>query len=288
MPELTIHSSAPLANNPNNVSIPRLGFGVYQLYSQSCTDAVLAALAAGYRHVDSAQLYRNESETGAAVQQAIAAGQLRREDVFLTNKIRNPVPGGPEKTYQSALDSVHKLGGDGGYVDLFLVHIPGTKREAREEMWQALEKLYAEGKAKAIGVSNFRPQHIEEMKEYAQVWPPQVNQLELHPWCQQRELTQYCRDNGILLQAYSPLSCGEHLADETLSSVAAKHGKSPAQVLIRYGLQKDWIPLPKSGKPDRIKQNSDVFDFALDDDDMTTLDGLDKGGKGALFPANVK
>lgn len=154
-------------------------FGVYQLYSKSCTDAVLAALDAGYRHIDSAQLYRNESEVGAAVQRAIAAGQLRREDVFLTNKIRNPVPGGPEMTYQSALESVHKLGGDGGYVDLFLVHIPGTKREAREEMWQALEKLYAEGKAKAIGVSNFRPQHIEEMKEYAQIWPPQVNQLEV-------------------------------------------------------------------------------------------------------------
>ncbi len=179
MPQLTIQSAAPLANNPNGVSIPRLGFGVYQLYSKSCTDAVLAALDAGYRHIDSAQLYRNESEVGAAVQRAIAAGQLRREDVFLTNKIRNPVPGGPEMTYQSALESVHKLGGDGGYVDLFLVHIPGTKREAREEMWQALEKLYAEGKAKAIGVSNFRPQHIEEMKEYAQIWPPQVNQLEV-------------------------------------------------------------------------------------------------------------
>ncbi|POR37968.1 Putative oxidoreductase C2F3.05c [Tolypocladium paradoxum] len=281
MGALTIHDSIPIPTTTS--SMPRLGFGVYQLYGQHCRQAILAALAAGFRHIDSAQLYRNESEVGAAVRQS----PVEREQVFLTTKIR-AAAGSPEKTYQSALDSVNRVGGAGGYVDLFLVHIPGSSREAREELWKALERLHAQGKAKAIGVSNFRVQHLEEMKEYACVWPPHVNQLELHPWCQQRDLVQFCRDNGIVLQAYSPLSRGEHLGDEALGAVAAKHGKSPAQVLIRYGLQKNWVPLPKSGNPERIKQNADVFDFALDDDDIKALDGLDQGPSGALFPANVK
>ncbi|KYK60057.1 aldo-keto reductase [Drechmeria coniospora] len=281
-PPLTIHSTASLPNN-NHSSLPRLGFGVYQLYGQACTQAVLAALDVGYRHIDSAQLYRNESEVGAAMLQS----PVEREAVFLTTKMLHAT-GDAEKTYASALDSVRKLGGDSGYVDLFLVHVPGRSREAREELWKALERLHGEGKAKAIGVSNFRVQHLQEMKDYANVWPPHVNQLELHPWCQQRELVQFCRDNDIVLQAYSPLSCGEYLGDETLARVASKHGKSPAQVLIRYGLQKNWVPLPKSGNPDRIRQNADVFDFILDDDDMETLDGLDQGATGALFPANSK
>ncbi|PNY24089.1 oxidoreductase [Tolypocladium capitatum] len=283
MGALATHDTIAVPNT--NTSIPRLGFGVYQLYGQHCQRAVLAALAAGFRHVDSAQLYRNEAEVGAAVRQS----PVRRDDVFLTTKIR-AAAGSPEKTYRSALDSVNKLGGAGGYVDLFLVHIPGSSRAAREELWKALEQLHDEGKARAIGVSNFRVQHLEEMKEYARVWPPHVNQLErqLHPWCQQRDLVRFCRDNGIVLQAYSPLSCGEHLGDEALGAVAAKHGKSPAQVLIRYGLQKNWVPLPKSGNPERIKQNADVFDFALDDVDVETLDGLDRGPTGALFPANVR
>lgn len=172
MGALTIHDTFPIPNT--NTSIPRLGFGVYQLYGQPCQQAVLAALAAGFRHIDSAQLYRNESEVGAAVRQS----PVKREHVFLTTKIR-AAAGSPEKMYQSALDSVNKVGGAGGYVDLFLVHVPGSSREAREELWKALERLHSEGKAKAIGVSNFRVQHLEEMKEYARIWPPHVNQLEV-------------------------------------------------------------------------------------------------------------
>ncbi|PHH82808.1 hypothetical protein CDD83_3172 [Cordyceps sp. RAO-2017] len=198
MGELCLRDPIPIPNTA--VSVPRLGFGVYQLYSSSCQQAVGAALDAGFRHVDSAQLYRNESEVGAAVRHSA----LRRRDVFLTTKMMVGAAGSPDKTYRDALDSVDRMG---GYVDLFLVHLPGPSREAREELWRALERLHDEGKAKAIGVSNFRIQHLEEMRDYARVWPPHVNQLELHPWCQQRELVRFCRDNGIVLQAYSPLSC---------------------------------------------------------------------------------
>ena len=301
---LTLQDTSALTTTSR---IPNLGFGVYQLYGQACQQAILAALSSGYRHIDSAQLYRNESDVGAAIK---ASPVVQREDVFLTTKIRQSA-GSPEKTYQSCLDSIEKVGGPGGYVDLFLVHIPGTGRESREELWTTLERLHAEGRVRAIGVSNYRVDHLEEMKEYATVWPPHVNQIEvcipvdtvqtvhrarcdanaakqLHPWCQQRDTVQYCHDNNIVVAAYSPLSCGDHLNDPTLAAIAGRHGKSPAQVLIRFALQKKWVPLPKSGSPERIKQNADVFDFALDDEDMKLLDGLDRGQKGALFPANVK
>ncbi|KAG6016105.1 hypothetical protein E4U54_002305 [Claviceps lovelessii] len=280
---LSIQDRSPLHNT--NTSIPNLGFGVYQLYGQACQKAVLTALEAGYRHIDSAQLYRNESDVGAAVQKS----GLKREDVFLTTKIRQSA-GSFDKSYQSAVESIEKIGGRGkdSYVDLFLIHLPGTGRETREELWKVLEKIYEEGRAKAIGVSNYRPQHVDEMKEYAKIWPPHVNQIELHPWCQQQEIVQYCKDNNIVVAAYSPLSCGDHLSDPALATVGGKYNKSPAQILIRYALQKGWVPLPKSGNEERIKQNANVFDFALSDEDMQMIDGLDRGRAGALFPANVK
>lgn len=171
---LSIQDRSPLHNT--NTSIPNLGFGVYQLYGQACQKAVLTALEAGYRHIDSAQLYRNESDVGAAVQKS----GLKREDVFLTTKIRQSA-GSFDKSYQSAVESIEKIGGRGkdSYVDLFLIHLPGTGRETREELWKVLEKIYEEGRAKAIGVSNYRPQHVDEMKEYAKIWPPHVNQIEV-------------------------------------------------------------------------------------------------------------
>ncbi|KAG6303033.1 hypothetical protein E4U09_001137 [Claviceps aff. purpurea] len=280
---LSIQDRSPLHNT--NTSIPNLGFGIYQLYGQACQKAILAALDAGYRHIDSAQIYRNESDVGAALKQS----SLKREDVFLTTKISQSA-GSFDKTYKSAVESIGMISGGGkdGYVDLFLIHLPGTGRDSREELWKVLEKLYEEGRAKAIGVSNYRPQHVDEMKEYAKIWPPHVNQIELHPWCQQKEIVQYCRDNNIVVAAYSPLACGANLSDSTLTAVADKYKKSPAQVLVRYALQKGWVPLPKSGNEERIKQNADVFDFALGEEDMKTMDGLDRGKAGALFPANVK
>ncbi|KAG6007817.1 hypothetical protein E4U21_005537 [Claviceps maximensis] len=280
---LSIQDRSPLHNT--KTSIPNLGFGVYQLYGQACQAAVLTALETGYRHIDSAQLYCNESDVGAAIQKS----GLKREDVFLTTKIHQSAVSFDE-LYQGALESIDKIGGRGkdSYVDLFLIHLPGTGPETRKELWKVLEKVYEEGRAKAIGVSNFRPQHVDEMKEYAKIWPPHVNQIELHPWCQQQDIVEYCRDNNIVVAAYSPLSCGDHLNDPKLATVASKYNKTPAQILIRYALQKRWVPLPKSGNDERIKQNANVFDFALSDEDMQTIDGLDRGKAGALFPANVK
>jgi diketogulonate reductase-like aldo/keto reductase len=144
-----------------------------------------------------------------------------------------------------------------------------------------------EGKAKSIGVSNYGIEHLEEMRVYAKVWPPAVNQIELHPWCQQRELVSYCEKEGIIVQAYSPLVTGTKLADPALVDIASKHGKSPAQVLIRYCLQKKWVPLPKSSKSERIKENADVFGFELSAEDVAILDGMDEGPEGAIFKKNA-
>ncbi|CAM1505345.1 Fc.00g109820.m01.CDS01 [Cosmosporella sp. VM-42] len=278
--KMSLDDRVLLANT--NVSMPRLGFGVYKIKGGRCTQACVDALAAGYRHIDSAQLYRNETQVGDAVRES----KLARKDIFLTTKI-GIAKGDDEKTYRSALSSVEKLAGEHGYVDLFLIHVPGSRKEHRKELWRALERLYAKGRAKSIGVSNFRVQHIKELQEYATVWPPHVNQIELHPWCQQRELVEYCKANRITIQAYSPLATGANLDNAKLKIIAGRHGKSPAQVLIRYSLQKGWVPLPKSENYHRIVENTKVFDFEIDTDDMKTLDELDQGSAGARFPANV-
>ncbi|KAL0931640.1 alcohol dehydrogenase [Colletotrichum truncatum] len=215
-----------------SVAVPRIGLGVYQLRGEECTSACLAALEAGYRHFDTAQLYGNEAEVGRAVRDYLAQANLERQDIHVTTKIGR-YSGDAGKTYRSALRSVERIAGVDGFVDLFLVHRPVEKRK---EMWLALERLLEEGRTRAIGVSNFRIEHLEEMKGYARVWPPVVNQIE---------------------------------------------------VLVRWCLQKGYIPLPKSGNPERIGENINVFMFELDSEEMELLDGLDMGAQGALFPANV-
>ncbi|KAH7328481.1 putative aldo-keto reductase [Stachybotrys elegans] len=282
MTDAPLQIASTILLGDTQVSMPRLGFGVYKLSSEECLQASLAALGAGYRHIDTAQLYRNED----AVLQAVVQSGYSRNDVFLTTKIGR-ARGDEAAIRDSLLESVRKVGGPDGYVDLFLVHIPGRDPECRRQLWTALEKLHAEGKARAIGVSNFHVCHIEEMKEYARIWPPHVNQIELHPWCQQRELVAYCQEHSIVIQAYSPLATGARLEDVDLAAIASKHGKSPAQILVRYSLQKGWVPLPKSSSAERIHENASVFDFSLDQGDMEALDGLDMGSSGALFPANV-
>ncbi|KAI1382463.1 aldo/keto reductase [Hypoxylon crocopeplum] len=270
-PELTLTSSVPLRQS--DVRMPVLGFGVYQIDRPDCTEACLHAISAGYRHIDTAQLYNNEEEVGAALQQC----GLPREEIFVTTKVRYPRLG-KGKTYLRALQSVKKIDPrEGGYVDLFLIHSPhALKPKDRKEIWLALEKLHEEGKARAIGVSNYQPEHLEELKGYATIWPPAVNQILLHPWTQQRETVDYCNEHGIVLQAFSPLARGIKLQESTVVEIAEKVGKSPAQVLIRYCLQKAWVPLPRSEKEERIKQNVDVFNFSLSEDDMTLLDSLDR------------
>ncbi|KAH6888574.1 NADP-dependent oxidoreductase domain-containing protein [Thelonectria olida] len=291
--KLTFRGRISLPNS--TTSMPRLGFGVYRIRGDSCVTACLEALDAGYRHIDTADLYRNSEQVRAAV---LRSG-LDREDVFLTTKVGGPnrkwrKPANAQEIsqdamYKSVRESIARLGGDGedSYVDLLLIHIPGPSLQHRRALWKALERVHSEGRAKCIGVSNFGMQHLKEMQEYAAIWPPSVNQIELHPWCQQRELVAFCNLHNIVVQAYSPLATGARLDDATIGAVAKKHGISPAQVLVRYSLQKGWVPLPKSGQPDRIRDNSDVFRFEFDEEDMARMDGLDEGARGARFPANV-
>ncbi|KAK2603892.1 hypothetical protein QQS21_003927 [Conoideocrella luteorostrata] len=275
--EQTLMSTTPLNSN---VQIPVLGFGVYQIDKANTTDTCLLAISAGYRHIDTAQIYHNEEEVGAALQQC----GLPREDIFITTKIRYPRIG-KGKTYLRALQSIQKIDPrENGYVDLFLIHSPyALKPKERKELWLALETLHEEGRIKAVGVSNYMPEHLEEMKEYATIWPPAVNQILLHPWTQQRETVDYCNKHGIVLQAFSPLAKGLELQEPRVAQIAEKVGKSLAQVLIRYCLQKGWVTLVKSEKEERIKQNVDVFDFSISEDDMALLDHFDRPGKPTRF-----
>ncbi|KOS44437.1 hypothetical protein ACN38_g4672 [Penicillium nordicum] len=268
----------PLPNS--SVRIPRLGFGVYRSPTNQCVQSCLKALDAGYQHIDTAQFYANEAEVG----EALRTTSVPRDQIFVTTKILSPAAS-VEATYDKLLASVHKIGGADGYVDLFLIHSSSSGSAGRKLLWQALEKLYAEGKTKSIGVSNFGVGHIEEMRSYAQVFPPHVNQIELHPWCQQRVIDDYCQKNGIIVEAYSPIVRNYKANDPTLVEVAKKYGKSTQQVLIRYALQKGWVPLPKTDNPERIVANADVFSFDISVEDMAVLDSLDQGNAGAIVEA---
>ncbi|KAI9830730.1 MAG: hypothetical protein M1819_005394 [Sarea resinae] len=259
---------------PNSaVKIPRLGFGVYRSATNVCVASCLAAFEAGYRHIDSAQYYGNERQVGEATR----SSGLPRSSIFLTTKILSP-GSSFESTYASVLKSVKDIDGEDGYVDLFLIHTPSSNADSRKTMWQALEKLLEEGKTRSIGVSNYGRSHIEEMKSFARVWPPHVNQIE-------RAIVEYCQEHGIVIEGYSPLVRNQKAHDPTLQTVAEKRGKTTAQVLIRYCLQKGWVPLPKSDTPARIRSNIDVYDFELSVDDMELLDGLDQGERGAIVKA---
>ncbi|OGM39666.1 aldo-keto reductase [Aspergillus bombycis] len=276
--KLTITDLVPLPNSA--VRIPRLGFGVYRSPPTQCVLSTSKALEAGYRHVDTAQFYANEKEVG----DAIRASGIPRNEIFVTTKIL--VPGGsPDATYSKLLASVEKIGGPDGYVDLFLIHSANSGALGRKEMWQALERLLEEGKTKSIGVSNWGVKHIEEMKSYAKVWPPHVNQIELHPWCQQRVVDAYCKKHGIVVEAYSPIVRNYKASDPTLVDLAKKYGKTTQQVLVRYALQKGWVPLPKSDNPDRIVANANVFGFEISEEDMAVLNALDQGSAGAIVEA---
>ncbi|KAH0541813.1 hypothetical protein FGG08_003768 [Glutinoglossum americanum] len=278
MPKFTLTDLVALPNTL--VKMPRLGFGVYQSPPETCIQSVLTALKAGYRHIDTAQYYTNEREVGEAVRRS----GIPREEIFVTTKIIRTTEN-PDRAYETAVKSVEKIGL--GYVDLFLIHTPGRGKGARKVTWGALERLVEEGKARSIGVSNYGIGHIEEMKGYAKIWPPHVNQIELHPWCQQREITTYCRTNNIAIQAYCPLVRNYKAKDPTLLALADKYERTTAQILIRYCLQKEWVPLPKSDNEGRIYENANIFGFEIEDGDMGVLDGLDQGARGAVVMAVI-
>lgn len=273
---LKITDTLPLPSS--SIRIPRLGFGVYQSPPNQCIKSCLAALRTGYRHIDTAQYYANESEVGEALKQT----DIPRSEIFVTTKILG-AGGSVQKSYQKCVDSIEKIGGKNGYVDLFLIHSAGASKDKRKEMWLALEQLYTEGKAKSIGVSNWGVGHIEEMKSYAkEVSLPQVNQIELHPWCQQVEIVKYCEKHSIVIEAYSPLVRNNKAYDQTLVRIAKGCNKSTAQILVRWSLQRGFVPLPKSDNPWRIQENADVYDFELSPEDMKTLNRVDQAARGAI------
>ena len=252
----------------DGTAIPQIGLGVWKAArGKSTRDAVAAALRLGYRHVDTAQAYGNEHEVG----EAIRSSGLKREEVFVTTKLWNSDQG--YDSARRAFDaSLTRLGFD--YVDLYLLHWPVAGK--RLDSWRALEKLHAEGRARAIGVSNFLVPHLEELLAHASL-PPSVNQIEVHPFLQQRETREFCEAQRIVVEAYSPLTHGMRLDHPVVEDVARRVGRSVAQVLLRWGLQQGLVVLPKSTKPARIAENGALFDFTLDERAMKELDALEEG-----------
>ncbi|KAH6866981.1 NADP-dependent oxidoreductase domain-containing protein [Alternaria rosae] len=276
---LSINSTLSLPNS--QYKIPQIGFGVYLSPKDVCVASCKKAFEAGYRHIDTAQYYANEEQVG----QALKESGLPREDVYITSKILSPGED-VESTYKKVAESVEKLAGKDGYADLFLIHSPNGGKEARKLMWLALKQAQEKGIVRDIGVSNYGIQHIDELASIdSKASLPAVNQIELHPWCQQREVVEYCKSKNIVVEAYCPIVRNEKANDATLASIAKKHNKEPNQVLIRWSLQKGYVPLPKSDTPSRIVGNADIYGFELDKEDMAKLDGLDQGAKGAIVQA---
>lgn len=258
----------------NGAYIPALGLGTYKLVGRQAYDPVRAALACGYRHIDTASFYENEEFVGKAVHDS----GVPREEVFITSKVWNT-----EQGYQETLEaferSIGKMGTD--YLDLYLVHWPVTGK--RLDTYRALEKLYQEGKVRAIGVSNFTIRHLQELYAACQVMPA-VNQVEMSPFLYQKDLLDHCQVRDVLVTAFSPFARGQVLEDSTLQSIGGKYGKSPAQIILRWCLQKGMAVIPRSSNPDRIGQNSQVFDFSLEREDLLRLDFLHSGHRTTTDP----
>ncbi|RPD78335.1 Aldo/keto reductase [Lentinus tigrinus ALCF2SS1-7] len=251
--------------------MPRLGFGVYQNYTTH--ESVLEAFRAGYRHIDTAQAYRNEAHVGSAVRES----GLERNDVFITTKCISKTHG-YDKTLRAVDVSLERLAVE--YVDLFLIHDPFKGTELRLQTYRALLDAQRAGKIRSVGVSNFGIKHLEEIRA-AGLQTPSVNQIELHPFCQQKPIVAYCREHGIIVQAYSPLIRGK-MDHPLFMELANKHEREPAQILLRWSLQHGFMPLPKSATPARIQSNARLYDFSLNEEDMRRLDALDQGKAGAV------
>ncbi|MCX2184152.1 aldo/keto reductase [Streptomyces sp. SKN60] len=261
--------SIPTVKLNNGVEIPQLGFGVFQVADEATTAAVTSALEAGYRSIDTAAIYGNEAGVG----RALGASGLAREELFVTTKLWN-ADQGYDATLRAFDASLAKLGLD--YVDLYLIHWPAPARDLYRDSWRALERLAEEGRIRAAGVSNFQPAHLRRLTEGSALTPA-VNQIELHPALQQSELRAFHGEHGIATEAWSPLAQGAVLDDPAITAIAAAHGKSPAQVVIRWHLQLGNVVIPKSVTPARIRANFDVFDFVLSDEEMASIAGLDRG-----------
>ncbi|WP_327640067.1 aldo/keto reductase [Kribbella sp. NBC_00482] len=253
----------------NGVQIPQRGFGVFQVPPSDTQRVVEQAIEIGYRHIDTAAAYNNEAGVGAAVR----ASGLPRDELFVTTKLRNG-----EHGYESALaaydETLQRLGLD--YADLYLVHWPHPTVDRYVDSWRALERIYADGRVRAIGVSNFLPEHLDRLGKEGEIVPA-INQIELHPSYQQRDLTELCRERSIAIAAYSPLGQGHDLDLPVLASIAGKHGVTPAQVVLRWHLQQGHLVIPKSVSPERIRANFELGGFELTDDEITSISAAENG-----------
>ena len=272
-------ANVPTIRLNNGVEIPQFGFGVFQVPADETAQTVRAAFDAGYRHIDTAQMYGNEEGVG----QALAESGLSRDEVFITTKLNND--GHSYDAAQQRLDeSLKKLGTD--HVDLYLIHWPRPQDDRYVETWKGFEKAAADGKARSIGVSNFTPQHLDRLAAETGTVPA-VNQIELHPRFTQSELRAYHAAHGIATEAWSPIGQGQGLLDDpTLAELATKYGKTAAQVVLRWHVQLNNIVFPKSMRPERMAENIDVFDFELSPDDEKAVSALDANDRLGPDPNN--
>ncbi|MGX1668390.1 aldo/keto reductase [Streptomyces sp. NPDC055400] len=262
----------------NGIEMPQLGFGVWQVPDAEAEKAVATALEAGYRSIDTAAIYGNEEGTG----KAIAASGIAREKLFVTTKLWNADQGydATLRAYDASLD---KLGLD--YLDLYLIHWPLPSKDSYVDTYKAFEKIYADGRAKAIGVSNFLPEHLERLLGETSIIPA-VNQIELHPHLQQRAAREFHAEQGITTEAWSPLGQGKGLLEvPAIVAIAQKHGRTPAQIVLRWHVQLGNVVIPKSVTPSRIVENIDVFDFELDIEDIAAISALNEDRRLGPDPA---
>jgi diketogulonate reductase-like aldo/keto reductase len=272
---LTLKSTVRLNNG---ISMPLLGLGVYLMRpGRETYEAVRAALETGYRLVDTAAVYRNEVDAGRAIRDS----GIPREEVFITTKLWNDDHG-----YDAAMRafdaSLRRLGTS--FIDLYLVHFPVP--ELRKESWRALEKILQSGRARAIGVSNYTVRHLKELLGQSGIVPA-VDQVEFSPFLYQRDLIEFCGKNGIQVEAYAPLTAGRRLHDPRITAIAKRHGRTNAQVLLRWAVQHGLVVIPKSAHPDRIAENARIFDFELTSGDVLELDGLHDGFRSSWDPTAV-
>ena len=264
-------TGVPTITLNNGVEIPQLGFGVFQIEPEKTKDATLAALEVGYRHIDTAEMYGNEKEVGEAVR----ASGIDRGEIFVTSKLNNGF-----HAYDDALgafdQSLKDL--DIDYLDLFLVHWPLPGVGDYVETWKAMEKIYESGRVKAIGVSNFQPHHLRRIHGETSVTPA-VNQIEVHPYFTNDEVRAFNSEHGIATEAWSPIAQGNVLQDETVTRIAGNLGRTPAQVTLRWHIQRGDIVFPKSVTRSRVEENFQLFDFELSGEDMTAITALDRDGR---------
>ena len=262
-------TSVPAVTLHDGVEIPQLGFGVFQVRPEDTQEAVEEALEVGYRHIDTAAAYRNERGVGAA----IAASGIPREEIFVTTKLWNSNQG-YETTLGAFRKSLSRLGMD--YVDLYLIHWPVPTEGRALDTWRAFERVHDEGRSRTIGVSNFRIEDLEQLEQQAFIQPT-VNQIELHPHFPQAELREWHEEHAIATESWSPLAQGELLVNETIAGVAARHNRTPAQVILRWHLQLGNVVIPKSVTPARMRETFELFDFELGGEDLTEIAALDVG-----------